>query len=201
VPLGTDFRALIAIQSRLELAKEIPTSRPSASSPPTPPIVRPTARALEAPDTAGYRRLVAPAAISAAKRRSMQAQRSKDTAPEVALRRELFRRGLRYRLHRQVLPGLRREIDIVFPGPRVAVDVRGCFWHSCPRHGSLPKHNRAWWEAKMEANKRRDLDTAIRLRAAGWTLIVVWEHERTERAANRIERAVRRQSGRSSTTD
>ncbi len=59
----------------------------------------------------------------------MQLQKIRDTAPEMKLRRELHRRGLRFRLHRKLLPDQRSTVDIVFPGPRVAVDVRGCFWH------------------------------------------------------------------------
>ena len=122
----------------------------------------------------------------------MERQASRDTGPELALRRELHRRGLRYRLHQRLLSGTRRTADIVFPGPRVVVDVRGCFWHGCPDHRSDPRANRAWWADKIATNRARDADTDARLRAAGWTVIVVWEHEDVVDAADRVEAAVKR---------
>jgi DNA mismatch endonuclease (patch repair protein) len=120
----------------------------------------------------------------------MQRQARRDTAPELAIRRELWRRGLRYRVDRSIIDGRRRH-DIVFPSQHVAIDVHGCFWHSCPAHGSLPKANREWWQHKLEANRRRDADTTSRLSAAGWTHVVVWEHENVSDAADSIERIVR----------
>lgn len=125
----------------------------------------------------------------------MRRQRQADTLPETRLRQSLHRRGLRYRLHRRVLPNLNRNVDIVFPGSRVAVDVRGCFWHGCPEHGTSPRSNADWWRAKLETNRRRDSDTADRLNQEGWMLVVVWEHEDPEVAADTIEAAVRARSG------
>lgn len=129
----------------------------------------------------------------------MQRQPRRDTKPELALRRELHRRGLRYRVARKPLSSLRRNIDIVFASIRVAVEVRGCFWHHCPKHGGVPKSNSAWWREKLARTRARDLDTEQRLRAAGWTLLLVWEHERAKDAADRIEtevaRAKRRRGG------
>lgn len=122
----------------------------------------------------------------------MQAQREEDTRPEVALRRALFRRGLRYRTHRRPIPELRRKVDILFVRDRVAVEVRGCFWHVCPRHATWPQANATWWRAKLERNFERDVETARTLRSAGWKLVVVWEHEDPEKAAGRIERMIRR---------
>jgi len=127
-------------------------------------------------------------------RQAMRAQRTRDTQPELALRRELHRRGLRYRLHRRPIFGLRRTIDIVFPGPRIAVDVRGCFWHGCVRCKTIPKANRLWWTQKIAKNRARDQDTGQRLRAAGWRVIIVWEHDDCCDAATLIESAVRRSS-------
>lgn len=124
----------------------------------------------------------------------MRAQRERDTAPEVRLRRELHRRGLRYRLHRRVVPGTRREVDIVFTRQRVAVDVRGCFWHGCPLHATQPAANAEWWAAKLARNQARDHDTVRRLTEDGWAVFVVWECEAIERAADRIERTVRGRS-------
>ena len=123
------------------------------------------------------------------KRRAMQRQREKDTDPEVALRRELHRRGFRYRLQVRPLP-IRRTIDLVFPKERVAVEVRGCFWHSCPQHGTSPKANAEWWREKLQRNRARDEDTAARLEAAGWQLVVVWEHEDVREAADRVSEMV-----------
>lgn len=124
-------------------------------------------------------------------RRRMVAQRRTGTKPELRLRSALHRRGLRYRVDRSVLPGMRRRPDIVFPRSRVAVEVRGCFWHACPTHGTLPLANRSWWEEKLRANVARDLDTERRMLMAGWCLIVVWEHDDVEAAADLVESIVR----------
>jgi len=67
----------------------------------------------------------------------------------------------------------------------------GCFWHSCPAHGTAPKANAAWWLDKLAQNRKRDADTASALVEAGWLLIVVWEHESVTEAADKIGRAVR----------
>jgi DNA mismatch endonuclease (patch repair protein) len=120
----------------------------------------------------------------------MQGQPQKDTAPELALRRELHRRGLRYRTHFAVIDQ-RRKHDIVFRGPRIVVEVRGCFWHGCPIHGTDPKKNADWWATKLDENRRRDADTDRRLMSAGWSLVAVWEHEAAKDAADEIERLVR----------
>lgn len=130
-------------------------------------------------------------ATTPATRRRMQQQARVNTAPEVALRRELHRRGMRYQLHRRVVPSLRRRLDIVFISARVAVEVRGCFWHHCPLHGVIPKSNVAWWTAKLGRNVERDLQTEVLLREAGWKLLIVWEHEDPSSVAARVERLVR----------
>lgn len=127
-------------------------------------------------------------------RRRMSRQRSRDTDPERALRSLLHGMGLRFRLHRRPVAGLRREADLVFVGPRVAVFVDGCFWHCCPEHATSPRANGAWWATKLAANVARDRDTDERLRAAGWRVVRVWEHEEPARAAARVARAVRRPS-------
>lgn len=121
----------------------------------------------------------------------MRRQRERDTAPEIALRKELWRRGLRYRLHMRPVPGLRRLADIVFPSSHVAVFVDGCFWHGCPKHGTKPKSNISFWAEKLRMNIERDKDTNRILRRSGWTVIRVWEHEDPVTAARRIERVVR----------
>jgi len=115
----------------------------------------------------------------------MKLQRQRDTAPELALRSLLHRRGLRFRVD-YPLPGSRRRADIVFRRARLVVFVDGCFWHSCPEHGTWPKQNADWWRQKIETNQRRDRDTDQRLAATGWMVVRVWEHEDPLRAAERI---------------
>lgn len=121
----------------------------------------------------------------------MRAQRRRDTAPEVALRRELHRRGARFFVDRAPLPGLRRRADLVFPRKHVAVYVDGCFWHSCPQHATSPKNNAQWWADKLAANVVRDRDTDTRLAAAGWSVVRIWEHEDPTEAADRVQAALR----------
>jgi DNA mismatch endonuclease, patch repair protein len=116
----------------------------------------------------------------------MQSNRPRDTAPEVALRSALHRAGLRFFKNRRPTAGLRCEADIVFPRPRVAVFVDGCFWHSCPQHATFPKTNAEWWARKLEATRQRDRDNECALAAAGWTVVRVWEHEATGDAVARI---------------
>ena len=116
----------------------------------------------------------------------MATQRTRDTAPEIALRKELFRRGLRYRVD-EVLPltGIRRRSDVTFRRAKVAVFVDSCFWHVCPDHQTWPKANADWWAAKLARNVERDRDTDERLREAGWTVCPhVGEREGCERAAD-----------------
>jgi len=115
----------------------------------------------------------------------------RDTAPEIALRRELHARGLRFRVDRAVLPDRRRRVDIVFGPARVAAMIDGCFWHGCPEHGTSPKANAWFWRDKIATNQRRDRDTDLRLADAGWTVVRVWEHEDPVLAADRIEAIVR----------
>ncbi|HVF74113.1 MAG TPA: DNA mismatch endonuclease Vsr [Acidimicrobiales bacterium] len=121
----------------------------------------------------------------------MSRQRRHDTTPERLLRSLLHRRGLRYRLHRRPVPGLRRQADLVFVGPRVAVFVDGCFWHCCPEHATSPKANGAWWAAKLARNVERDRETDQRLAAAGWRVVRVWEHEDPAAAAERVAAVVK----------
>ncbi|MDJ0394754.1 very short patch repair endonuclease [Rhodococcus sp. G-MC3] len=114
-------------------------------------------------------------------------QRRRDTKPEVALRRELHSRGLRYFVDRAPLKGLRRRADLVFPRRKVAVYVDGCFWHSCPVHSTKPRNNAQWWADKLAGNVARDRDTDVRLAAEGWTVVRVWEHEPAGEAADKVE--------------
>ncbi len=122
----------------------------------------------------------------------MSRQRRADTAPEMALRRELHRRGARFFVDRAPLPKMRRRADIVFPRRKVAVFVDGCFWHSCPVHATSPKNNGEFWTEKLAGNVARDRDTDARLAEAGWTVIRVWEHEAAESAADLVLAALER---------
>ena len=122
----------------------------------------------------------------------MSRQRTRDTKPELTLRRELHARGMRFRVGYPVPGNTRRSIDIAFVGIRLAVFVDGCFWHGCPTHGTWPKTNAEWWENKIEINRARDADTDRLLRAQGWEPLRLWEHELAT-AADRVVEAYSRQ--------
>jgi DNA mismatch endonuclease, patch repair protein len=119
----------------------------------------------------------------------------RDTLPELAIRSELHRRGLRFRVDRAPLRGLRSKADLVFGPTQVAVYVDGCFWHSCPEHGTKPKVNAEWWEQKLARNRERDRETDRVLREHGWEVVRVWEHEDPVAAADRVEAAIRSRRG------
>lgn len=120
----------------------------------------------------------------------MQVQRTRDTGPELAIRRLLHAAGLRYRVDRAPVPGLRRRADIVFGPARVVVFVDGCFWHGCPEHPSWPAANGEWWRSKIEHNRSRDAETDRSLEAAGWLVVRAWEHEDPVAVAARVHAAV-----------
>jgi DNA mismatch endonuclease (patch repair protein) len=120
----------------------------------------------------------------------MVANRGAETAPELALRSELHRRGLRFRKHLAPLPSLRCKADVVFPSAKVAVFVDGCFWHRCPLHATFPKANATWWEAKLEQTFQRDRRNDSALEEAGWGVVRIWEHEDPRAAAARVEELV-----------
>jgi DNA mismatch endonuclease (patch repair protein) len=113
----------------------------------------------------------------------------RDSKPELALRSELHRRGLRYRVHLRGLPG---TPDIAFTRAKLAVFVDGCFWHGCPIHYVAPKNNGAWWEAKMVENSERDDRVDESLKDMGWLPIHIWEHDDPVEAADAIQRIWRR---------
>lgn len=136
-------------------------------------------------------RAARPPASSPEASRRMRVTGPRDTAPEKAVRSALHRLGLRFRVDRQVLRDVRRRADIVFGPARVAVFIDGCFWHSCPEHGTMPKANGDWWKDKLARNRERDADTDQRLAEEGWRVIRVWEHEDAEDAANGIAQEVR----------
>ena len=104
----------------------------------------------------------------------MQAVKSKDTGPEMIVRRLAHGLGYRFRLHRKDLPG---TPDMVFPGLRKVVFVHGCFWHGhdCARGDRVPLQNRSYWITKVERNRSRDAAAIAALKAARWAALVLWE--------------------------
>jgi len=128
-----------------------------------------------------------PPASSENVRRTMQANRGKNTKPELELRRLLRESGFPgYRLHWKKVLG---RPDIAYPGRRVAIFVNGCFWHQCPRcRPQMPKANAGFWAEKLEANVARDAARRSELEAAGWAVITVWECELRDAPSQVLER-------------
>lgn len=122
----------------------------------------------------------------------MRAVKSRDTGPELKVRRAAHALGLRFRLKRDDLPG---KPDIVFPGRRTAMFVHGCFWHghACARGSRIPQTNRAYWLAKIDRNMTRDKANLAALRKLGWKPAVVWECETADPA--RLARLLTRRVG------
>jgi DNA mismatch endonuclease (patch repair protein) len=122
--------------------------------------------------------------------RIMRAIRDKNTKPELTVRKSLFARGYRYRLHSKKLPG---RPDLVFPGRKKVVFVHGCFWHqhsdpSCPICG-VPASNQSYWEPKLRRNIERDCETTDLLKDLGWGVHIIWEcqiRRNAERAFSQI---------------
>jgi DNA mismatch endonuclease (patch repair protein) len=123
----------------------------------------------------------------------MSGLRTAGTGPELELRRELHRRGLRFRVNARGLPG---RPDVVLTRARIAVFVDGCFWHGCPEHAVAPKANAAWWRSKLDANRARDERDTSALDANGWLVIRAWEHESPQAVAAEVERLWRRRTQR-----
>lgn len=121
----------------------------------------------------------------------MSGQTVGDASHEIAVRRAIYRRGLRFRLQGPPVPGTRRTADLEFRTAQVAVFLDGCFRHGCPEHETPPVADPVRWERKLEEIRRRDDDSVRRLATAGWLVIRVWEHEDPVLAAARVEAAVR----------
>ncbi|MFD5085162.1 very short patch repair endonuclease [Kitasatospora sp. NPDC058406] len=122
----------------------------------------------------------------------MQAIRSRDTSPELALRSLVHAEGLRYRVAAKPLPGMRRTADLLFRPTRLAVFVDGCFWHGCPVHFVPPKTNPDYWNEKIDRNVQRDRDTDMKLTEAGWLVLRFWEHQLPAECAALVVDTVRR---------
>ena len=102
----------------------------------------------------------------------MAAIHSKNTKPELKLRKELWKRNLRYRIHYG-----KERIDIAFPSKKLAIFVDGCFWHGCPIHSHIPKSNKSYWIPKLKKNMERDSAKNVRLIKNGWKTLHFWEHD------------------------
>lgn len=106
----------------------------------------------------------------------MRAVKSRDTKPEMIVRRMVHALGKRYRLHRDDLPG---KPDLTFPRLRKIIFVHGCFWHGhdCKRGARQPKDNADYWKQKINRNKERDAKVQDTLQSMGWNIMVIWECE------------------------
>jgi DNA mismatch endonuclease (patch repair protein) len=131
-----------------------------------------------------------PKPSSSAALNRMKAAKPRDTAPEKALRSELYKKGLRYRVDVRPIKELNRRADIVFQSAKVAIFVDGCFWHGCPKHGTQAKANAEFWKNKIKQNQIRDMETNQLLKKAGWKVIRVWEHEDSAKMSERIYKII-----------
>ena len=114
--------------------------------------------------------------VSEQRSRNMSAIKSKNTKPEIAVRKILHSMGYRFRLHRKDLPG---SPDIVLPKYKIVIFVHGCFWHrhkDC-KYSTTPKTRREFWENKFKANLKRDLEIQEKIKNLDWRSVVIWECE------------------------
>ncbi|WGX99438.1 very short patch repair endonuclease [Nocardioides sp. L-11A] len=124
----------------------------------------------------------------------MRGNRRSGTKPEIAMRSALHAAGYRFRKDYPLdLGSVRPRPDIVFTKPKVAVFVDGCYWHSCPEHGTQPKSNADYWRPKLARNVERDREHDAALREAGWTVVRIWEHVPVVEAVDVVSRAVSRE--------
>ena len=121
----------------------------------------------------------------------MSVARRRDTGPELKVRRLLHAAGFRYRVAYPIPGQRRRPIDVAFTRQKVAVFIDGCFWHGCPQHGTAPRANAAWWQAKLATNHERDSDTDRLLSALGWVSLRFWEHEAPEQVAASVAAVIK----------
>lgn len=139
------------------------------------------------------------AAPTAQRSKNMAAIKSRDTKPEIFVRRALHEKGFRFRLHRRDLPG---NPDIVLPRYRTVVLVHGCFWHGhgCPtKH--VPKSNSSYWTAKIARNMERDERNAAALAAGGWRTVTIWECSLADDTRRLINSLIKIRSSETQDTD
>jgi len=128
-----------------------------------------------------------PKPFSSTVSKNMSRMPRRDTRPELAARREMHSRGMRFRVS-AALPG---RPDIVLTRAKIAIFIDGCFWHACPEHGNIPKNNSLWWSEKLARNQRRDGEKDAALIAMGWSPLHFWEHEPVADVVDLIEAAWR----------
>lgn len=117
----------------------------------------------------------------------MRANTKRDTKPELRLRSALQAQGLRFRKDYLIeMDGFRVRADVVFTRQRIAVFVDGCYWHSCPDHGTSPRSNTEYWEPKLRRNGERDVLVTRVLTEAGWLVVRLWEHVAMDEAVSRV---------------
>ena len=127
--------------------------------------------------------------VSEQRSRNMSAIKSKNTKPEIKVRKVLHSMGYRFRLHSKDLPG---SPDIVLPKFKTVIFVHGCFWHrheNC-KYASTPKTRKEFWESKFKANVKRDLEIQEKIKNIGWKYVVIWECE--ARNIESIEEKIKR---------
>ena len=126
------------------------------------------------------------------RKKIMRSIKSKNTKPELVIRKLLFSKGYRFKIHDKKLPG---KPDIVMPKRKVVVNVHGCYWHyhGCSR-SNVPKTQTEYWVEKLENNKRRDFQNKRKLKKLGWKVIDVWEctlkKKNLEKTFNKLERLI-----------
>lgn len=123
----------------------------------------------------------------------MRKIRGKNTAPEIAVRKYLFSKGLRFRIHNSKMVG---KPDIIFPKYQTVIFINGCFWHAhrnC-KLNKLPKSNQEYWIPKILGNAKRDKINAKKLKEMGWQTITVWEcqlkSEKRERTLSKLYKRI-----------
>lgn len=120
--------------------------------------------------------------------RIMSAIRSKDTKMEIAFRKALFKKGVRFRKH---VSGLIGKPDIAVKSKRVAIFLDSCFWHRCPRHFRKPTSNKRYWNNKIARNIERDEEINKHYNSAGWKVIRFWEHDTERNLTRAVKKAYR----------
>lgn len=113
--------------------------------------------------------------------------KSKNTQPEIAIRKLIWKKGYKYRIGH----GLIGKPDMVFPSYGVTVFIDGCFWHGCPKHCRIPSSNVKYWKQKISGNKQRDNRINRQLKKDGWKVIRVWEHEIKKNLEKAVQRVIK----------